>query len=193
MAAAPYPQLAPGEQALAEVALGGGSAVLTGRRLVIAGRAGEESVTLAHIAAVRVRYERATGAIAIGAVLIAIALILFSVTSPLRTLILNQSVGLQSAASQERAASPDGAGGIAVAVQTVLETAARVVGVFPIVAWLLLLVGLARIALGAIGQTIVTIAAGGAEVAFSHRGNYRPLHEFVAEVGRRLPGPAQPK
>lgn len=193
MAAAPYPQLAPGEQVLAEAPLGGGTAVLTGRRLVIAGRAGEESVALAHIATVRVRYERAFGAIAVGAVLIAFALILFSVTSPLRTLILNQSVGLQPAATQERAANPDGAGGIAVAVQTVLETAAGVVGAFPVVAWLLLLVGLARIALGAIGQTVVTIAAGGAEVAFSRRGSSQPLQDFVAEVGRQLPGPAQPK
>lgn len=30
MAAAPYPQLAPGEQVLAEAPLGGGTAVLTG-------------------------------------------------------------------------------------------------------------------------------------------------------------------
>jgi hypothetical protein len=39
----------------------------------------------------------------------------------------------------------------------------------------------------------VTIAAGGAEVAFSRRGSSRPLQDFVAEVGRQLPGPAQPK
>lgn len=193
MAAAPYPQLAPGEQVLAEAPLGGGTAVLTARRLVIAGRAGEESVALAHIAAVRVHYDRAFRAIAFGAVLIALALVLFSVTSPLRTLLLNQSVGLQPAASQERAAHADGAGGIAVAVQSVLEAAARVVGAFPVVAWLLLLAGLARIVLGAIGRTVVTIAAGGAEVAFSRRGHSRPLHDFVAEVGRRLPGPAQAK
>lgn len=193
MATAPYPQLAAGEQVLAEAALGGGTAVLTGRRLAIAGRAGEQSVALAHVAAVRVRYERAAGAIAFGAVLVAMALVLFAVTAPLRTLILNQSVGLQAAASQERAASPDGAGGIAVGVQTVLETAAGIVRAFPVVGWLLLLVGLARIVLGAIGQTIVTIAAGGAEVTFSRRGNSRHLHDFVAEVGRQLPGPATPK
>jgi hypothetical protein len=193
VAAAPYPQLAPGEQVLAEAPLGGGSAVLTERRLVVASRAGEDSVALAHIAAVRVRYERALGAIAVGATLILAALILFAVTSPLRTLILNQSVGLQSAATQERAASPDGAGGIVVAVQKVLEATASVVGAFPVAAWLLLIVGIARIVLGVIGRTVVTIAAGGAEVAFARRGNSRPLHDFVAEVGRQLPGPPRPK
>ena len=38
MATAPYPQLGPGEQVLAETPLGGATAVLTDRRLVVAGR-----------------------------------------------------------------------------------------------------------------------------------------------------------
>jgi uncharacterized ion transporter superfamily protein YfcC len=115
-----------------------------------------------------------------------------SITSPLRVLILNQSVGLEQAASQERAAHPDGAGGVAVVVQRVLEGAAKIVGAFPVAAWLLLLGGLAKIILGAIGRTVVTVAAGGAEVEFSQRGSRQPLHEFVAEVGRQLPGPPNP-
>jgi hypothetical protein len=141
---------------------------------------------------VRVRFERAFGAVAFGVALIIAALILFSITSPLRTLILNQSVGLEPAASQERATNPDSTGGIAVAVQKILEGAAGVVGVFPVAGWLLLLIGLARIGLGAIGRTVVTVAGGGAEVEFSRRGNSRPLQDFVAEVGRQLPGPARP-
>ncbi len=187
---APYPQLGPGEQVLAETPLGGGTAVLTDRRLVVAGPGHEQSLALAHIAAVRVRFERALGAIVLGVGLIAAAAILFSITSPLRTLIFNQSVGLEAAASQERAA--EGAGGIAVAVQKVLEFSARVVGVFPVAAWLLLAVGLARIVLGAIGRTVVTVGAGGIEADFTKRGNSRALQDFVAEVGRRLPGPARP-
>jgi hypothetical protein len=186
---APYPQLGAGERALAETPLGGGTAVLTDRRLVVAGRGREESVPLAHIAVVRVRFERAFGGIAFGAALIVAALILFSITSPLRTLILNQSVGLEPAASQERAANAGGAGGVAVAVQKVLETAAGIVGVFPVAAWLLVIAGLARIALGVIGRTVVTVAAGGAELEFSRRGNSAPLHDFVVEIGRQLPGP----
>lgn len=192
MATAPYPQLAAGERVIAEAPLGGETAVLTDRRLVVSGRGLEESLPLAHIAVVRVRFERMLGAIAFGAVLIVAALVLFAITSPLRTLILNQSVGLEQAASQERAASPEGGGGVAGAVQRVLEGTARVVGAFPVAAWLLLLGGLAKIVLGAIGRTVVTVAAGGAEVEFSQRGNRRPLQEFVAEVGRHLPGPPSP-
>lgn len=192
MATAAYPQLAPGERVIAEAPLGGETAVLTDRRLVVAGRGLEESLPLAHIAVVRVRFERMFGSIAFGAALLVAAFVLFSITSPLRTLILNQSVGLEQAASQERAASPEGAGGVAVAVQRVLEGTARIVGAFPVAAWLLLLAGLAKIVLGAIGRTVVTVAAGGAEVEFSQRGNRRPLQAFVAEVGRQLPGPPQP-
>jgi hypothetical protein len=77
-------------------------------------------------------------------------------------------------------------------VQKVLEGAAGVVGVFPVAGWLLLLIGLARIVIGAIGRTVVTVAAGGAEVEFAKRGNSRPLQDFVTEVGRQLPGPARP-
>jgi hypothetical protein len=192
VATAAYPQLAPGERVIAEAPLGGETAVLTDRRLVVAGRGLEESLPLAHIAVVRVRFERMFGSIAFGAALLVAAFVLFSITSPLRTLILNQSVGLEQAASQERAASPEGAGGVAVAVQRVLEGTARIVGAFPVAAWLLLLAGLAKIVLGAIGRTVVTVAAGGAEVEFSQRGNRRPLQAFVAEVGRQLPGPPQP-
>jgi hypothetical protein len=192
VATASYPQLGPGEQVLAEPPLGGTTAVLTDRRLVVAGRDQEQSLPLAHVAVVRVRFERAFGAIALGVALILAALILFAITSPLRTLILNQSVGLEPAASQERAANPDSTVGIAVAVQKVLEGAAGVVGVFPVAGWLLLLAGIAKIVLGAIGRTVVTVAAGGAEVEFSKRGNSRPLQDFVTEVGRQLPGPARP-
>lgn len=192
MASAPYPQLAPGERVIAEAPLGGDTAVLTDRRLVVAGPGLEESLPLNHIAVVRVRFERAFGAIALGTALVVAALVLFSITSPLRTLILNQSVALQQAAIQERAANPEGAGGVAVVVQHVLESTAGVVAAFPVAAWLLLLAGLAKIVLGAIGRTVVTVAAGGAEVEFSKRGSSRPLQDFVAEVGRQLPGPPQP-
>jgi hypothetical protein len=192
VASAPYPQLAPGERVIAEAPLGGETAVLTDRRLVVSGPGVEESLPLAHIAVVRVRFERMFGSIAFGAALIVAAFVLFAITSPLRTLILNQSVGLEQAASQERAAHPEGAAGVAAAVQRVLEGAARIVGAFPLVAWLLLLAGLAKGVLGAIGRTVVTVAAGGAEVEFAQRGNRRPLQEFVAEVGRHLPGPPTP-
>jgi hypothetical protein len=186
----PYPVLAPGERAVAETALGGATAMLTDRRLIVTGRDFEQSLPLAHIALVRVRFERMAGAIVIGVGLVVAAAVLFAAASPLRALLLNQSVALETAASEERAASAaGGGGGIASGMQKILGGLAAIVSLFPLAGWLLLLAGLAKIALGGIGRTVVTVAAGGAEVEFDRRGNSRPLHEFVAEVGRQLPGP----
>ena len=192
MRAAPaYPDLAPGERSLAETPLGGATAVLTDRRLVVTGRDFEQSLPLAHVALVRVRFERAGRSIAFGIGLLVAAAVLFAVASPLRALLLNQSVSLEQAAAEERGANAQSGatGGIASGMQKILGGLAAIVGLFPVAGWLLLLAGLAKIALGVIGQTVVTVAAGGAEVEFARRGNSRPLHEFVAEVGRQLPGP----
>lgn len=192
--AAAQPDLAPGEQALAETPLGRDVAMLTDRRVIVAGPALEQSVPLAHIALVRVRFERKAGAIVGGAILVAVALLLFGVASPLRTLLLNQGVALEPAAAQERAiATQEGSagGGLASGMQRILGVAARLAGAFPALGWVLLILGVVRIVLGAIGRTVVTIAGGGAEVEFSRFGNSLALREFVAEVGRRLPVPAR--
>jgi len=190
-AAPAYPDLAPGERALAETPLGGATAVLTDRRLVVTGRDFEQSLPLAHVALVRVRFERTGRAIAFGVGLLLAAAVLFAAASPLRALLLNQSVSLEPAATEERSANAQSgaAGGIASGMQRILGALAAIVGLFPVAAWLLLAVGGLRIALGVVGRTVVTVAAGGAEVEFAQRGNSRPLHEFVAEVGRQLPGP----
>jgi hypothetical protein len=184
-----YPDLAPGERSIAETPLGRSTAVLTDRRLVVTGRDLEQSLPLAHMALVRVRFERLVGAVMFGLGCLLAAAVLFAVASPLRTLLFNQSVALEPAASEERAASAHGGGGIASGMQRILGALASIVRLFPAAAWLLLLSGLAKIALGILGRTVVTVAAGGSEVEFSRRGNSRPLHEFVAEVGRHLPGP----
>jgi hypothetical protein len=184
-----YPALAADERALAEHSLGRTTAVLTDRRLVLAGREFEQSLPLAHIALVRVRFERMLNAIALGVGLIVVAAVLFAVTSPLRTLLYNQSVALESAASEERAAGPQGGGGIASGMQRILGALVGVVRLFPLAGWLLLLAGAAKIALGLIGRTVVRVTAGGAEIEFAQRGNQQMLREFVAEVGRQLPAP----
>jgi hypothetical protein len=190
-AAPAYPVLAPGERAIAETPLGGATAVLTDRRLVVTGRDFEQSLPLAHVALVRVRFERTGRAVAYGVALLVAAAVLFAVASPLRALLLNQSVSLEQAAAEERGANAQtgAGGGIASGLQRILGGLAAIVGLFPVAGWLLLLGGAAKIALGVVGRTVVTVAAGGAEVEFAKRGNSRPLHEFAAEVGRQLPGP----
>ena len=56
--------------------------------------------------------------------------------------------------------------------------------------WLLLLVAAAKIALGILGRT--RLAASGGEIEFAKRGHDRALHDFIAEVGRQLPGAGRP-
>lgn len=185
-----HPQLAATEQVVAEAAFGGDTAVLTDRRVVVAGHHSEQSLPLAHIALLRVRFERKAGEFAFGAVLVVAAFILFAVASPVRTFLIEQGAALEPAASQERA-SADANQGLARAMQRLLSGPASVARAIPFAGWLALAAGIAEMALGAIGHTVVTVGAGGSEVAFAKRGNDRMLREFVAEVGRRLPGPVR--
>lgn len=183
-----YPVLAAGEAALAEHPLGGATAVLTDRRLVVAGRTFEESLPLAQVTFVRVRFERLARAVGMGIALLAAAAVLFAAAAPLRTLFYNQSVALEPAASEERSGSAQG-GGIAAGMQRILGALAQIVRYFPLVGWLLVAAGAVQIALGVIGRTVVTVAAGGAEIELEQRGDRAPLRAFAAEIGRQLPPP----
>jgi hypothetical protein len=182
------PELAANERVLAEVALGGDTAVLTDRRVVVAGRNLEQSLPLAHIGLVRVRFERTIRDIVFGVVAILVAVALFAIASPVRTFFLNQSTGLEAAVRQERE-NPGDAPGLAQGVQQLAGALATVAGAIPVVAWLTLVLAAAKIAIGIIGRTVVTLTAGGGEVALSRRGRDQLLHDFIAEVGRHLPGP----
>jgi hypothetical protein len=183
-----HPELATNERVLAEVALGIDTAVLTDRRIVVAGRNLEQSLPLAHIGLVRVRFERTVRDIVFGVVAIVVAIVLFAIASPVRTFFLNQSTGLEAAVRQERE-NPGDAPGLAHGMQRLVGALATVAGAIPVVAWLALVLAAAKIALGIIGRTVVTLTAGGGEVAFAKRGRDRLLHDFIAEVGRHLPGP----
>ena len=182
------PQLAAHERVLAEVTLGADTAVLTERRVVVAGRNLEQSLPLAHIGLVRVRFEYIVGDIVFGVVAILVALVLFAVASPVRTFFLNQSTGLEAAVRQERE-NPGETPGLAQGVQRVTGALATMAGAIPFIAWLALILAAVKIGLGVIGRTVVTLAAGGGEVALAKRGRDRLLHDFIAEVGRHLPGP----
>ena len=186
--APPYPVLAAGETALAEHPLGGATAVLTDRRLVVAGRSHEESLPLAQVSCVRVRFERLARAVGLGIALLAAAAVLFATAGPLRTLLHDQSVALEPAANEERAGGAHG-GGIAAGMQRILGALAAIVRYFPLVGWLLVAAGAAQIALGVVGRTVVTVTAGGAEIELEQRGDRALLRAFAAEIGRQLPAP----
>jgi len=181
-----YPELGAGERAITDVRLGADTAVLTDRRVVVAGRSCEESLPLAHISLVRVRFERIAGDMIFAAAAILLAIVLFAVASPVRAFLVGQAAALEPAAQAER----DNAEGheLAQGMQRLVGAAAALARALPVLGWLLLLVAAAKIALGVFGRTVVTLAASGGEIEFAKRGHDRALHHFIAEVGRQLPG-----
>ena len=185
-----YPQLGAGERAITDVRFGADTAVLTDRRVVVTGRNFEQSLPLAHISLVRVRFERIAGDLAFAAVAVLAALVLFAVAPPMRAFLAGQAASLEPAAQAER----DGGEGheLAQGMQRLVRAAATLARLLPVLGWLLLLAAAAKIALGIFGRTVVTLAASGGEIDFAKRGHDRALHDFIAEVGRQLPGTGRP-
>jgi len=77
-------------------------------------------------------------------------------------------------------------------MQRLVGAAATLARLLPVLGWLLLLAAAAKVALGILGRTVVTLAASGGEIEFAKRGHDRALHDFIAEVGRQLPGAGRP-
>jgi len=184
-----YPQLAGVERVVVEVPLRGETAVLTDRRLVVGGAAGERSFALGQIAAVQSRFERVVREMVRGGVLVLAALILFVVSGPARTLLLNFGTALEPTVRQEQKHEGGGLASAVRIVQQGLDALAGIAGALPLLGGVLLLAGAALIVLGAIGRTVVTIHAGGAEFELAQRGRRPALEEFAREVGQRLPAP----
>jgi hypothetical protein len=183
--ATPYPELAHGETMLAEARLGADTGVLTNRRLVVAGAAAEQSFPLQQIAMVSVRFERLWREVAWGAVFVAVAFVLFSLSNPVRIVLIGQMSSVEAQIQKEQA-EPGGTAGVARMTKEILTVLQRVAALISPVAWLLLLVGLARAGLGAFGRTVVSVFAGGGEAEFAKRGRDRGVEEFAKEVGRAL-------
>lgn len=187
---APYPQLDAGERMLAEVASRGETAVLTQRRLVIAGRDGESSTALAHIASLSVRFERLTGAILSGLVLAAVAALLFAVAGPVRGFFLAQGASLEASVRQEQAQTAAADASLSSALSRIAGSLAAASRAIPWFGAFFLLLAAVNLARGLIGRTVVTIFAGGGAIDLTRTGRSRPIEDFVKEVGRHLPGPA---
>jgi hypothetical protein len=185
----PYPHLTGSERVIAEAPLGGETAVLTDRRVVIGDGADEQSFALGQIATIRTRFERSLREIVRGAIFIVVAMILIAVSTPARTFLLNYGTRLQPTIQREQQAEGGGLAGAIIAVQQGLNILADIAGALPILGWLLIVLGLARIALGVIGRTVVTIFAGSGEFEYYRRGRRRDLADFAREVGKHLPVP----
>jgi hypothetical protein len=187
---APYPQLDAAERPLAEVTIRGETVVLTHKRLVIAGRNGESSTALAHIASLRVRYEMLPRAIASGLMFAVVAALLFAVASPVRTFFLNQSTSLEASVRQEQSAGGAGDASLAAVLSRVAASLADFARAIPVAGWIALAFGVFHLVRGVLGRTVVTVYAGGGELELVRAGRSRPIEEFVKEVGRHLPAPA---
>ena len=190
---APYPQLDTGERALAEVVSRGETAVLTQRRLVIAGRDGESSTALAHIASLRVRFERLPRAALAGLALLAVAAALFAAAGPVRAFFLAQATTLETNARQEQASGAAGEAGLPPVLARIATSLAGAARVLPWLGLLALALGALQLGRGLLGRTVVTVFAGGGELELVRLGRSRPIEDFVKEVGRHLPAPVLPR
>jgi hypothetical protein len=188
-----YPQLDTGEKIVAEAALGRDLAVLTNRRLVVSGRNVEQSLPLANIGLVRVRFERSLRAIVVGAAFLLAAIVLAALVGPVRGAINGQIASMEAAPRAEQSQAEPGALPPATQViGTLLRGLLAIAGLMSPAALVLGLLGLARLALGVLGETTVSVSAGGAELVYSKWGRDTALRDFVAELGRHLPAPARP-
>lgn len=185
----PYPHLTGNERVISEAPLGGETAVLTDRRVVVGDGTDEQSFALGQIAVIRTRFERSIREIVRGAVFIVVAMFLIAASTPARTFLLNYGTRLETTIQREQAVEGGGLAGAIGAVQQGLNLLADVAGALPILGWLLILLGLVRIVLGMFGRTVVTIFAGSGEFEFFRRGRRRELADFAREVGKHLPGP----
>jgi hypothetical protein len=166
------------EALLSEVELPDGARLaLYSGRLVHAGRARSETVALAHLASVRIAFEREprklAGAVAFGAA----ALVLALAGPPLAA----WARGLAAAS-----AAPGRNESLDALLASVFSALAAAAATMPAAAAVLLALGGALAALWWYGRTTLTLAFGAAERAFSARGRDAALAAFAEALAERL-------
>jgi|APFre7841882724_1041349.scaffolds.fasta_scaffold24870_3 hypothetical protein len=179
---AAQPQLGPDEKVLAEAPLGADVALLTDRRLIVAGRNFENSFALAQVGLVRSAFRRSSREVAIGTAILLAGLLLLAIAGPLKTMLAAQITSFDAAGAESAGAT---------LAASLLRGARTVVGYLPLAGFALGAIGLVRAAIGVLGQTTVSVHAGGGELQYSRRGRDRALEEFVREVAKALPFPPQ--
>jgi hypothetical protein len=133
-----------------------------------------ELVPLAHLASVRVAFERDQRMLNRAGVLFVIAFFLLLISGPL----LNWSVGT--------AAQIVGNDSLQSVLRTSLGALAGFARLLPWIAALLAAGGAALAAIFVIGATVLTLSFGAAERSFAMRGRNRPLVEFAEVIGEHL-------
>lgn len=173
-----------GEALLSEVGLAdGGRLALYPGRLVHIGRTRSETFALAHLAAVRIAFDREPRKLG-GAIAFAAAALLLALAGPA---VAAWARGLAAAS-----AAPGRSEALDALLASVFSALASIAAAMPAAAAALLATGVALAALWWYGRTTLTLAIGAAERSFSARGRDAALTAFaeavaerVAELGRR--------
>jgi hypothetical protein len=159
-----------------ELARGERLALYAGR-LVHQGSDTVETVPLAHLASVRVAFERDARQLNGAIILLVVALILALSSGPLHGAVLSLAAGVKEHGGRESLEA------VLLACFEMLAGLARLMA--PLAA-ALAAIAVALLALFAFGRTTLTLAFAATERAWPVRGRNRPLMEFAERVGDQL-------
>lgn len=150
---------------------------LYANRLVLAGANVMETVPLAHLASVRIAFERDARKLSWAIALALIALALGAVSAPLDGWMQALQAKVQAGGSGESLES---------VLAACFSAVAHLARLFVPVAWLLAALAALLLALFALGRTTFTLAFAATERACAVRGRDRRLQDFAELVAERL-------
>lgn len=154
--------------------LAGSHLSLFSSRLVHRSAEYSETMPLDRMGAVRIAFERDASRITLGCVLLAAAVVMFAASWPLRMLVAS-ALGEVTAQAQAGAFLP-----------AALRAIDFCVAVLPFAGVAVALWATAWLALGWIGDTVLTIVVAPCERVFAARGRDAALHEFAESVAARI-------
>jgi hypothetical protein len=164
-------------------ALRGSHVVLYPACLVHRGRDRLETIPISAIGALRIGFERELRALRWAVLLLLLALIVFTVSSPLASLAGAAAAEVATHAQGGAGAGTRSVADILVSAFRGMQTAARLL---PVLGGLLVAGGGALAALGWLGYTTLTLTLGAAERAYSVRGRNRMLFDFTEILSERM-------
>ena len=176
------------EYHFARGALRGTQFTLLDARLLHVGADRAESILLDAISSVRIAFERNARRIGWGAGLCLVALIVFALAGPLRTLVAHGLAEVMAQIARDGApASP-----LAQFLEASLRALGVVAGAMPVAALALALWGTALVVTGWIGHTSLVLVLPSAEREFLVPGRDLALTDFAENLAERIAAPDRP-
>ena len=162
---------------VASGALRGARFALYGNRLVLAGANVMETVPLAHLASVRIAFERDARKLGWAIALLLAALALGAMSAPLDAWMLSLQAKLQAGSSSQS---------LEAVLAASFAAIAHLARLFVPVAWLFAAGAAVLLVLYALGRTTFTLAFAAAERACSVRGRDQRLQDFAELLAEHL-------